>query len=36
MNMYEEAQYGATIAKKIISQKPIVKIAKNTKNPRYC
>ena len=36
MKMYEEAQYGATIAKKIISQKPRPNIAKNAKKPRYC
>ena len=36
MKMYEEAQYGATNAKKIISQKPIVNIARKAKNPRYC
>ena len=35
-NTYDEAQYGATIAKKIMSQKPIVNIAKKAKKPRYC
>ena len=35
-NTYDDAQYGATIAKKIMSQKPIVKIARNAKKPRYC
>ena len=34
--MYDEAQYGATRAKKIINQKPIVNIVKKAKNPRYC